>query len=967
MVPRLTRVVVTLVLTFLPGTLLAQNGAIAGAVRDTTGAVLPGVTVEASSAALIEKVRTVVTDSAGQYNIIDLRPGTYVVTFALPGFNTVRREGITLSAGFTAPINIEMRVGGVDETITVSGASPIVDTQTVAKRTIIAREVIDTLPTTKHWAALGKTTLVGVTKIELAGDADVGGTAGEAAPDIRVHGSARANIQINGMNRQSTFGNTGLMVSDAQIEDIVFESSGISVEVPTGGVRANIIPKEGGNRFSGSLFGNFANGAMQDDNLTDELRARGTPAVSRIDRLWDQSFTLGGPIKQDRAWFFLSERYWGRNRLLGDIYYSLDPESFVYNPDFSRQANQKSYDLDLNIRGTWQATPKNKIGLFYDVHPRCHCTFLLANNIAAEAGRARGEPRAYAAQVSWTAPITSRVLAEVVSQYHAETPTDISSRGLADREGVYAVREISTGRTMRSPSFVPYWHHPTDNSQTRAAINYVTGSHAVKAGFTFLWAHRKPTFYQTTNDTSLQVLNGVPQSVVVYSTPYTQGETLNSGIGLYLQERWTLNRLTLDAGVRFDHLNWQIDAQSAPGGRWVGPRSFDEVADVPNWNDLSPRVGFAYDVFGNGRTALKASASRYLDFDMTPSIVGDSNPINASVNSATRVWTDTNGDRVPQESELGALSNANFGKVVIRTRYSDEVRKGWHKRPYEWEYMTSLQQQLTTGTSVEVGYYRRTNHNFTVADNLMVTPADYDQYCITAPMDARLPGGGGQQICGLYDVKQSKFGQIDNLIVFNPERRRQYDGVDLSVNSRFSGWFLYGGVSFGRILEEDCAVFDSPSMNAIGVASEQKAYCKSSVGKPIGSFSASYTLPWGITTAATFQSNPGPVVLGLINVPSAQIVSSLGRSLSAGAGATAGIQLMEPGTTFGDRWNELDFRVAKSFQVTGASRLQVMVDLYNLTNANPVVTQNNTFGPNWQRPQTILPPRFVKLGASFTF
>jgi hypothetical protein len=947
-----------LLLMFVPSLAFAQNGRIAGAVRDATGAVLPGVTVEASSAALIEKTRTVVTDAAGQYDIVDLRPGTYVVTFTLAGFTAVRREDVNLAAGFTASINVEMRVGSVEETITVTGASPIVDVQTISKRTTIAREVIDTLPTTKHWAALGKSTLVGVTKVELAGDADVGGTAGEAAPDIRVHGSGRSNIQINGMNRQSTFGNTGLMVNDGQIEDIVFESSSISVEVPTGGIRANIIPKEGGNRFSGSLFGNFANDGMQGDNLTPELAARGTPAVSKIDILWDQSANLGGPIKKDNLWFFFSQRYWGRHRILGDIYYSHDPDSVVYNPDLTRPANQKSYDLDGNVRLTWQASPRNKFAVFYDQHPRCHCTFLLANNIAAEAGRARGEPRAYAAQGQWNSPITSRLLAEVVTQWHAETPTDVSSQGLEDREPIYAVREVSTQRTMRSPGFTPYWIHPTDNSQTRASLNYVTGSHSLKAGFSFLWAHRKPTFYTRTNDTSLQVLNGRPQSIVVYSTPYTQSETLNSGVGIFLQERWTAKRLTLDAGLRFDYLNWQVDAQSTPGGYWAGPRSYGPVPDVPNWKDLSPRVGVAYDLFGNGRTALKASVSRYLDFDMTPAIVADSNPINASVNSATRTWSDDNGDFIPQEGELGPLSNSSFGQVVIRTRYDDSVRSGWYKRPSDWEYTTTLQQQLGQNVSAEVGYFRRSNRNFTAADNLSVTPADYDPYCIVAPLDPRLPGGGGYQVCGLYDVKPDKFGQVNNLVVFNPDQTRQYDGVDLSVTMRSRGVVVYGGVNFGRLLEENCTVVDSPQLQ----------FCGTSTGiHPIGNLSVSYPLPWWrITTSAVFQSNPGPIVTAAYAAPNSIIAPSLGRNLSAGPNATATVQLVEPGTMYGDRWNEVDFRVSKAFSVQ-TGEFQIIMDLYNVFNANPVVTQNNAFGSNWQRPQTILPARFVKVGAQFKF
>ena len=306
------------------------------------------------------------------------------------------------------------------------------------------------------------------------------------------------------------------------------------------------------------------------------------------------------------------------------------------------------------------------------------------------------------------------------------------------------------------------------------------------------------------------------------------------------------------------------------------------------------------------------------------------------------------------------MSNANFGKVVVTTRYDDDVRKGWFKRPYEWEYTVTVQQQVGSGTSVDVGYFRRSNYNFTVSDNLAVTPADFNPYCITAPPDSRLPGGGGFPVCGLYDVDPSKFGQFDNLIRFNPDQKRRYDGVDMSLSTRLKSFYVYGGVSVGRVLAENCAVIDNP---------QQLQFCKTSTGwVPIGSVAGSYTLPWwDISTAATFQSNPGPQITAAYPVPNALIAPSLGRDLSAGARATAPVALVEPGTLYGDRWNELDFRLTRTFRLAGARQFQVMADLYNLFNANPVVTLNTTYGPNWQRPQTILPARFLKIGAQLKF
>ena len=784
------------VLAFLlPSFAWAQGGELAGVVRDATGAVLPGVSVEASSPVLIEKVRTVVTDDQGQYRIIDLRPGTYDIAFTLPGFASVRREGVELSAGFTAPINVEMRVGGVEESITVSGASPIIDTQTAAKREVVDREVIETLPSAKSWQTVGNT-VVGVQMAVNAGSTrDVGGSGAEAAVNISIHGGGQVRIQTNGFNQGNTASSTAISTNDAAVEEISYELSAVSVEVATGGIRVNLIPKEGGNLFSGSAFANYAGSGMQSNNLSDDLRRRGLPNPDRVEKIPDVSFSLGGPLLKDKLWFFYAMRYGGRWLTLGDVYFSKDPNAYVYNPDLTRPATKDTWDLDNQLRLTWQANPKNKIGLFYDHHPRCHCHNLFASNIAAEAGRKQGTPYLYTTHGTWTAAITNKLLIDVGSSVYAAAFTSEPSNGFTNF-GAYSVLDQATGRRLVAP-VTPFSETDQYNWHSKAIVNYVTGSHAIKGGVSMIRGRNSAYSYSTTNDTSLILLAGAPQSVAVYTTPYTTDQQLNAGLGVFAQDRWTLNRLTLDLGLRLDYLNWQIMEQTAPGGAWIGPRSFDPVYDVPKWWDLSPRVGVSYDLFGNGRTAIKATASRYTSVEgvaLTTAV----NPITTTVNSATRTWGDANGDLIPQESELGPLSNSNFGRSVVTTRYDDSVRKGWGARPSEWEYSGILQQQLAGRISAEIGYFRRTSANFTVTDNLSLTPGDYDPYCVTAPSNAALPGSGGYQVCGLYDIKPEKFGQASNLLVVaNTKQRRIYNGVDLSVKARQARTYLNGGVSLG--------------------------------------------------------------------------------------------------------------------------------------------------------------------------
>jgi hypothetical protein len=265
----------------------ASSGAIAGEVRDATGAVLPGVTVEAASPALIEKVRSVATDNQGQYKIVELRPGSYTVIFTLAGFSTLKRENIELTAGFTAAVNAEMRVGALEETITVSGASPLVDTQNVRSQNVLSREVLDTLPSSRTYNSYAALT-VGAYAAVSGGGQDVGGNIGDAHGFIVIHGSSDRDGELlfDGMNVNEA-GGSGTVggaakvyyTNQSAVQEIVVSTAGMSAEAPYGGVSINAVPKDGGNTFRVSFYGDGSNQSLQGTNNTDELRARGCVAA----------------------------------------------------------------------------------------------------------------------------------------------------------------------------------------------------------------------------------------------------------------------------------------------------------------------------------------------------------------------------------------------------------------------------------------------------------------------------------------------------------------------------------------------------------------------------------------------------------------------------------------------------------------------------------------------------------------
>ncbi len=960
----------------------AQSSGIAGVVRDASGGVLPGVTVEAASPVLIERSRSVVSDSQGRYNIIDLRPGVYSVTFTLPGFSTLRREEIQLPASFTATVSVDLKVGTLEETVTVSGESPLVDTRNVIRRQVVSQELIESMPTSKNWSTLGVMT-VGV----FSNQNDVGGSAGEHQNQLKAHGGSFNDriVQLEGLmiaNMACNYACTGLSTNDASTQELSYEFGAISAETGGGGVRVNIIPREGGNLFSGSAFANFANAGFQGDNVDDALRAQGITTADSIKKIYDTSFAFGGPLKKDSLWFWTAHRFWGYEQIRTNTFYEINPNDLVFDPDRSKPGTETQKNGSLDLRLTWQMSPKNKISAYYNYAPRRTEHWTLVSTIQPDASQLQNLPVNHFETLTFRSTLTSQLLFEAgagnMTEIWTREPVEDSttSRG-------YPVTEQTTGINFRAYS-ATFSRNYTSLRSYRSALSYVTGSHAFKVGFTLQEGPAITDVY-TSHDTSLTVRNGVPFQVTVRTTPYTARERLVADLGIYAQDAWTLKRLTANLGVRWDYLNNKVEAQTAAGGTWIGPRSFEALSNVPNYKDIAPRLGMAYDLFGNGKTALKATVSRYI----VPSTVATAralNPFNTSVNTATRAWTDANGDGVPQVAELGPLSNNAFGQLNVATRFDPDTIRGFGKRRNNWEFSTSITQELMSRLSLDVAYYRRAQGNFQVTDNLDVAPSDFQSYCVTAPRDPRLPDGGGQQICGLYDIVPAKFGVATNNVVTRVDKlgvkqEEVFDGVDVSFSARLGrGIFLNGGVATGRTRFNQCDAFVDTPAETFGLTGATFSYCDFTSGLLTqAKVNGSYTLPWQqIQIGGVLQNLPGQQILAQWNITQAEAAANLGRQLSGGANTSRVVPLIKPGTMFTPRRTQIDLRISKPFRRGGARRLQVMVDVFNLTNSNASVgaTSNageppasliTTFGSAWLRPLNVLQARYIKFGAQLNF
>src|SRR5262249_21107837 len=474
--------------TLAPAQTFAQSGGISGTVKDTTGAVLPGVTVEASSPALIERVRAAITDTEGQYRIVDLRPGTYTVTFTLPGFSAAKREGIELTTNFTATINGELKVGGVEETITVSGSSPTVDVQNVIQQRVVSKEVVDAIPSGRTEQTIGAL-VPGIQMQSVSNPVtqDVGGATGDMRQTLGIHGSKQAdfNEMIEGvpMNAMTGFYTGGMNMDTGAVQEFSYEIGAITAERVTGAVLVNIIPREGSNHLSGSMFSAYANKSLQANNIDNALIARGVSTTSNLDKNWDVNGSVGGPIKQDKVWFFGSARYWGYDNLVANAFINKTAGSSppVYTPDLGNQAIDDSWLTSGSVRFTYQANQKNKFGFFAIEQGRCLCHQNVSATTAPEAARQARSPVNYLLQGSWSAPITARLLLDAAAQRYLFQQEYYPQPGVNDT--TYSVVEQSTGLNYNAPQQGRFRHNSWIYNY-RAAISYVTGSNTFKTGFT---------------------------------------------------------------------------------------------------------------------------------------------------------------------------------------------------------------------------------------------------------------------------------------------------------------------------------------------------------------------------------------------------------------------------------------------------------------------------------------------------
>jgi hypothetical protein len=926
-----------------------DNASIIGQVFDESGGALPGVTVTAASASLQTKQVSAVTDDKGEYRLTLLPIGTYDVRYELTGFQAVRREGIRLTVGFVAKIDVSLKVGGVSESVTVSGVSPVVDVTTASTTTTFQREALEALPTTRN-------SLVSLTQQApglrtSAGSFDVGGSQFTNGPSFNNFGRTGDNWEmLDGVVTTSAAGSTeGVYWDFSTYEEAQIQTVGANAEVPGSGVYVNTVLKSGGNAFHGTGFYGFTGPWAQANNIDDALRARGVTGTNALLKRYDVSGDLGGRIILDKLWFY------------GNLRRAFDDASVIgvtkddgSAGDFPKLQRFWTGKLRYRLSPTQSLTVMNQWNGKFNIRD---------TNLTGWESRLIQDQTGATRKAEWQGTFGSSVSASAMYGYwYYESPLSGGSPG---KVGTYDLTTLKyTGDEFwlagPGPVTVAQYRHQVKANLSWYKHDLLGGNHDFKIGLDY-----SPSIYHNTygdrgpsQDYYLILRAGAPFELGTFNIPV---DPLNRAdyAGAFVQDNWSLGHVTLNLGVRYDRNHAYNPAQSRPAGPFAIAQSFPGT-DFPTWNAFAPRIHAAWDVTGKGRTVIKGGWSRYDKMRF----VGDVQAANLNaLNVNVFRWHDLNGDGKYEPGEVDLnVNGADFvsntappgvtalpsgGGSVVANPNESEPKIDEFTGSVEHELMSSLAIRLTTVFSREFDFRR-----------LAGVSRPYSSYNI--PISARDPGPDGVlntaddpgQVLTYFEYPAALRGQALSITtpVNDPNFVNTYKAVELSAVKRLSGgWQMLGAIGSiwpNKVFAADLTAF-TPNAEILSRDTARRWYFK---------FGGSYRIPRvDVQAAANLNGVSGEPFQRTVLVTGGNTIPSFSVPAEAiGAEHYPNAYLV-------------DLRLEKMLRLPKQQKVSARVDLFNALNTNVVTTQTTQSGASFLKPSAIMPGRIGVFSLSYSF
>jgi hypothetical protein len=923
-----------------PAIAQVQTGSILARANDAQGAVVPGVAVTISSPVLVSGTMTGTTDTGGACRFPSLPPGTYSVKMELQGFQSVIRENIVVAVGQTTPVDLAMSVATLQESVTVTGASPVIDTTNANVNVTLSQDLLQMTPNGRDIWSLMEYKVPGL----VSARPDVGGTAGGLQGAMVARGTTNGqNSQyLNGINvgDPSAIGFAGYYYDYDAFEELQISTGAHDLSVPTSGLFLNMTTKTGGDRWQGKGAFYWEGDSTQSQNIDSELGALGfKPETNKVDYVSDVTFNGGGPLIKDKVRFFGSFRDWR------------------VHINVPAAASEQVLD-ETNITSglgnvTWQINNDHRLTGFYSrQYYKKPNRFLGSSALFTSESNSNEDDVFNVYQALWNSVITNKLFMDArvsVNTIFFPLYFNGSNQTLLDN-----TTGIRTGNALTQ---VQQWR---DRFQGSATFQYfleqaLGGRHEFRFGFdqshvqqrviTDRWDNVALTYTSATNATNTATL---------FNTPVETKAAVNV-TSLFLQDSYSVNRLTISGGVRFEHVNSYLPDQTSPPSPLFPnlPRDFDAVDDVVVWDTWGPRANVAYDLTGDGRTALKASAGRYY-YQIA---AGTANAINLNANYSEQYnWNDANRDLRWQPGEQTGIPVIASG---ITTSFDPDI-----ERPYTNEFTVGLDRELIPSVKLATVFTYRVERNLQANLN-----PDFP-YATTTTTRADV----GRD--GLANTADDSTFQFYNrlstanrtLITHDPNIRQIYKGIEITATKRFANrWQMLGGYTFSKASIEDISVSANPN-DFILFDGPLPINDRPHQFKLTGT----YVLPWyDIYVSGNIRAQSGPPVRRTVST-----------ALQVGGTTTVNVESYDADRL--DTLRTLDLRASKTFRLRADDAIELDLDIFNLTNANTVWEVNQGTGrtpvrpngdPNatpvsvqlWRLPTQVLAPRIIRFGVSYRF